>query len=327
VNALDPTHWLAVLRDEYLAEFVSAGGAAVKFAVPGTELPREILWAGLRDAAERLGYQFVLVDAATTKIHLIERVFHELARQVDWDALSYAFLTDLLTRWLAEQGQPLPEPPYELKLSVIAERLDDEEPRVRAEVERRIWRAINRDYAMSQEFRLAMIQLVLARLDPSNDPPLTEAVHQWLRGELQRTSALKKAQIFQKIARHNARHMLFSLAHWLTLAGRSGLVLGLDITRYASPARYAAQAGGNSYTAPAVLDMYEVLRQLIDATDELEHCLVVVLTAPEFLTDETRGLARYDALRLRIGDEVRDRNRANPLAALARLVASPAREG
>lgn len=58
--------------------------------------------------------------------------------------------------------------------------------------------------------------------------------------------------------------------------------------------------------------------------DELEGCLIVVLAGPEFLDDERRGLDRYDAPRLRISDEVRDRHRQNPLASLVRLSADVA---
>jgi hypothetical protein len=73
------------------------------------------------------------------------------------------------------------------------------------------------------------------------------------------------------------------------------------------------------YSSAATLDTYEVLRQFIDGTDELAYCLLVVAAAPSFLQDERRGIHRYDALRLRISDEVHDRRRVNPLASLIRL--------
>jgi hypothetical protein len=172
---------------------------------------------------------------------------------------------------------------------------------------------------MSQEFRLAMIRLCLARLDPNADPDLAQAVKEWLRGELRLISALKRAPIFQKIARHNARHLLHALPHWLRHAGRSGLVLGLDISRCLEAPRRELREQGVYYSTAAVLDSYEVLRQLIDTTDELAFCFVGVLAAPGFLGDERRGYRRYDALYLRLADEVRDRHRQNPLSSLVRV--------
>jgi hypothetical protein len=68
-----------------------------------------------------------------------------------------------------------------------------------------------------------------------------------------------------------------------------------------------------------VLDAYEVLRQFIDATDELRGVLLIGVVPPELMTDESRGLPAYTALQLRVADEVRDRRRANPFAALVRL--------
>src|SRR6266480_2213741 len=69
----------------------------------------------------------------------------------------------------------------------------------------------------------------------------------------------------------------------------------------------------------AVHDAYEVLRQFIDATDELRGVLLLGMVPPELMTDESRGLPAYTALQLRVADEVRDRRRANPFAALVRL--------
>lgn len=62
-----------------------------------------------------------------------------------------------------------------------------------------------------------------------------------------------------------------------------------------------------------------MLRQLIDSTDDLRGVLVLAVVPPELLTDPNRGLPSYTALQLRVADEVRDRRRANPFAALVRL--------
>ena len=165
-----------------------------------------------------------------------------------------------------------------------------------------------------------MIRLCIAQLDPGRASPfLTNAVKEWLRGELRLISTLKEALIFQKVARHNARHMLFSLAHWLKVNGRNGLVLNLDISRYTVSARPKDPGDSFYYSAPATLDAYEVLRQFIDGTDELERCFIAVVASREFLTDPKRGLNRYDTLKLRIWDEVRDRHRQNPFASLIRV--------
>ncbi len=119
-----------------------------------------------------------------------------------------------------------------------------------------------------------------------------------------------------------ARHMLFSLAHWLHLTGRAGLVLILDVSRFMATRRPAELDGTLYYSTAAVLDGYEVLRQFVDVTDELEHGLIAVvapMVAVLSKDQNPRAVEVYPALRFRIADEVRDRNRVNPLASLVRV--------
>ena len=48
----------------------------------------------------------------------------------------------------------------------------------------------------------------------------------------------------------------------------------------------------------------------------------MVVASPAFLSDAARGLDAYQALKLRIFDEVRDVHRDNPLSSLIRLGAA-----
>ncbi len=313
-----PADYLAFLRAEYLADFVRAGGAAVKFVVPldGASLPE---FAGeLAEAARAEGYLFARVDAKEVKVHMVDKLFFDVARQVPWDELART----VVLRALEELRFELPGEgaPLAIETLAAANRYDARE--LRRDLSRRLQQEILGDYLLSQEFRTAMLRLCQAQVDPGAAAQHDRtAVLEWLRGDLRLLSSLKAAGIFQRIGRHSARHLLLSLARWVTLAGRAGLVLDLDITRYAV-ARRGSAGEGLYYTKAAAMDAYEVLRQLIDATDELVSCFVLVGCAPEFLSDDARGLAAYHALKLRIWDEVHDRRRTNPLSALVRV--SPA---
>jgi hypothetical protein len=174
---------------------------------------------------------------------------------------------------------------------------------------------------MAQEFRIAMVRLCQAQLEGGESEALDAAnIKEWLRGDLKLLSALRSALIYQKIARYNARDMFLSLAHWLKLGGKQGLILVLDIERYTLGRKGRLDPDGGLYHGTTLaMDAYEVLRQFIDATDEMESCFLIVIAPPEFLEDEKRGLLRYEALRLRVWDEVRDRRQPNPLSSLIRL--------
>src|SRR6266542_271253 len=166
---MDPNDWLEVIRREYLADFVAAGGAAIKVVVPADAAGRRDVQHRLRAIAEPLGYAFAAVDAETTKIHLIDRLFFEVARQVDWDALARAYLA----RSLAATGYRLPE-------ATEAEELSDgaltitrlaavnnlPEAAFLVDIKRALWNRLLGDHAMARAFRLAMLRLCGAQLDP-----------------------------------------------------------------------------------------------------------------------------------------------------------------
>src|SRR5262249_10316554 len=155
---------------------------------------------------------------------------------------------------------------------------------------------------------------------------------------------LRHAFIYQKIDRHTARTMVLSTAAFARKAGRQGLVVVADISRYACPTslprvrgpREASFVGGgvggvpgeaggggeekrDRYSKAAARDMWENLRQFVDGTDDMEGCLLVFVAGREFLEDDQRGLRGYNALHLRLTDDVRDRRRPNPLAPMVRL--------
>src|SRR6266581_5566753 len=94
--SLGPPAWLEIVGSEYLDDFVREGGAAVKFVIGGSQEIRLEVREGLRDLAGRAGFQFTLVDATATRVHMIDRLFHAVATQVDWDSLAQAFLARLL---------------------------------------------------------------------------------------------------------------------------------------------------------------------------------------------------------------------------------------
>lgn len=308
--------WLTVLRKEYLQGYVRQGGSVVKFAVNADEECGRTLLQGLRQAAEDEGYQFAKADAQYTKIHMVDRLFHKIAKQIDWDGLAFEFVRGLLT----QNGYQIPPSREEFTLQHVASLNDREETLLRRELRTWLERSLYRNSSMCLEFRMAMIRLCLAQLDLGEPNPfLANAVKEWLCGELRLLSSLKEALIFQKVGRHNARHMLASLTAWLRMVGKQGLVLTLDISRYLASKRPAGSDTTFFYSPGAAMDMYEALRQFVDSTDEIEGLMLVVSAPEEFISDTRRGVCRYEALKLRVWDDVRDKYRENPFAPLVHV--------
>lgn len=305
------------LADEYLDSYIADGGAAVKFVVAADPAVADHFSSTVRERAAASGYAAVRVDAVDVRVHMMDQVFFDVARQVDWDALA----AHRVRAAYAAVDFPAPDGGENISVEAVAGHHQVDAGELNRDVNRQLQRAVFHDYAMVREFRVAMLRLCQAQLRTGQ---VTEAEHaavlEWLRGELRQISLLRTAMIFRRIGRLNARQLLFSLAHWLSVNDRAGLLLEIDLRRFGFARRpQLDERHGLYYTKAALLDGYEMLRQLVDNTDELSHCCVLVIAAPEFTTDANRGVDAYQALKLRIHDEVRDRNRDNPFSSLVRV--------
>lgn len=318
--SVELNEWVGLLKKEYLGGFIEGGGAAVKIAV-APPASTSMVASAVEAAALESNCLVARVDAGQTRVHMIDQVFFQVARQVDWDALARACLAALLQKnGIACQAASLHD------MEAIAEANGRQRRDLLNEVNRLIENAILRNYALSREFRTAMAMLCWGVVNPQNVAPTdAEVIVRWLRGEKTALSGLKKVQIYGRVGRHNARLMLASLALWARQSGHSGLVLMLDVQ--AVVRERTLDDTTLRYTRATLLDAYEVLRGFIDDTDETAHLLVVVLAGPGLLDDAKRSVDNYTALKMRIVDEVHDRTRDNPLNAMVRLSGKPEREG
>jgi hypothetical protein len=311
--ALPADAWLGSLRTEYLDRFVREGGAAIKVAVVPSAATSEALTRSLLRDARNAGFMVADVDAASCKVHLLHSLFHEVARQVDWHELARQFVR----RLVLGSGLAVPEDGA-LDVGAVARTSEQDATIVRQDVRLALTRELMRDRGLSRQFRLGMLALCKAILEPDElRVELAAHVRLWLRGELPRVGPLRDAFIYQRVDRHTARTMIVSTAAFVRKAGREGLVVAVDVSRYAL--QRPLDDGRNRYSKSAALDMWETLRQFIDATDDLNGGLFVFVVGREFVEDDQRGLRGYNALHLRLTDDVRDRRRANPLAAMVRI--------
>jgi hypothetical protein len=311
--------WLNLIESEYLRGFVTAGGAAIKFAI-GDDNHLASLQRHLAQISERHELSYVQIDAATTRLHMIQDVFFAIARAFDWDAMVQRFVEALFDR----QGCEWPRPGKAAPVQEVAERNRIDVTLLRRDFHRWLTAEVMRDAGMTQDFRVAMTLLCQRRLEPENTQPgITSPVLEWLRGELPRIGALQGTFITAKITRHNGRAMLRSLCRWLRLCGRRGLCVALDIRQLGRTG--AAIGNGLRYSPAAVMDGFEVLRQLIDDIEHFAGLMLVVLADEALIGDDPkRSVGAYQALKMRIWDDVRPEGRDNPLAPLVRL-AGPTR--
>lgn len=315
VGTIGAYEYLEFVEREYLAGYIGHGGAAVKVLSVGDDAERLRLASGFAGFGDR--FEHATVDAATTRIHLVDQVFAAIARQLDWVGLAERVVRSALER----AAFPPPEEHESIDLAAIARHHDVDPAELYRSVRRAIEQMVLRDTELSHEFRVAMLRLCQERLG-RGDVSATEreTVIGWLHGEKLPAADLRRVGLRTKVNRYNARPLLLSLTRWLRIAGRSGLVLHMDLDRLAMARRPpVGLRDGFYYSKAMILDAYELVRQMVDATDETEGLFVAVQLPPLLVNDEARGLPAYTALQLRVAGEVRDRLRPNPYAALVRI--------
>ncbi|MCY7419077.1 MAG: DUF2791 family P-loop domain-containing protein [Chloroflexi bacterium] len=313
---IPPADWAAFVDREYLADFVPAGGAALKFGVRTDGGSIGALADLLADAASRRGLLVARVDAAATRLHLADQFLFAVASQIDW-ADSVDRVIGTLANDAGYQAAGPGEEPLFRRLAVA----NDIEPEIiQMDLRRAIAARVLKDRRLSRDFRVAMTGLALARLSGGPEEQATfETITDWLTGRNRALSAVKPYQIHARISRTNARYIFESLLLWITSAGHPGLLVLLDISRLGVPRNPRDER--HFYTRAGLMDAYELLRQFIDSTDRLESCLIAVLADASFLDEEPwgRGFGAYQALKARVIDEVRDAVLVNPLASLVRI--------
>lgn len=311
--SIAPGEWIGLLQREYLHSFVADGGAAVKIAVASPENAPALL-NNVAAMAQSEGYCVARVDSSVTRVHMIDQIFYEVARQIDWDKAVNHWLRDLLQN----NGILVPNEQALQETEAIALANGRQRHELLQEINRLIENALVQNYRLNREFRTALAMLCRNIINPQNVSPAdAELIKQWLCGHKCNLSALHRLQIYGRIGRHNARWLLASLFFWLPQADYRGLVLLLDLNAVVQ--ERAAEATTVRYTRNSLLDTYEVLRQFIDDTDEMTHLLLIAVAGPGLLDDPRRNVDNYTALKLRIVDEVHDRSRSNPLNAMVRL--------
>ncbi len=318
-NTLGLQEWLEVIREEYLQGFVKDGGTSIKFAVPGGNGLGPLLKDTFTNMASSLDYLVVSIDSGETRVHMPQEIFFSIAAQVDWRLLARRVIL-LLAEDIGYRTDTINPQGESAILVAISDANSVEENLIGLELRRRLPGAVTQNVNMSKDFRLAMTHLCLTEMGGAGQNPEAPALIEWLTGLNRRVSNVRAYSIYNSIVRTNARHFFESLLYWVRYVGYSGTAIILDNSRVTL--RRNPRDGLRFYSRSAVMDHYEHLRELIDGTDRLEGFFMIVLANDDFLDDDPagKGFSIYQALRGRIADEVRDRNQANPMATLVRLV-------
>jgi len=306
--------WIRVIENEYFGEFLELGGSCIKFIVGEEALAtscRERLWA----IAERRGMSGVLVRSDETRVHMIQDVFFAIVRSLDLASNVRSAAQRLLT----DAGYRWPAAATAVSFDELARHNEVDRLFIKREIEKRLTEEIMENRRMAQDFRVAIMRLIYGVFDTriGSRSEESDILLGWMGGTIKGRAGLGALGIAGPIGRHNARAMMRSLLHWRRRSVGGGLLLWIDLVglwMHGAPVRY---------TPSAALDLFEVLRQLIDDIESFEGLLCVVSVPPRFLDefDLKYSIHTYLALKARLWSDVRPKDRDNPLAPLVELQA------
>lgn len=323
-NTIPLKDWFRFIDKEYLSTYVKAGGSSVKFVVTPEELKAD-LYATVEARCTALDYEVIKLDAKyklgekfrEMRAYMPQDIFFGLARQLDWRRLARRFSL----RRAAKLGFLVDgiDPDIPGVFDAIAEINNLSPNSVIREIRPEFEKSVALNPAMAKDFRVCMTHLCL--LEYGSGDYNGQLLLDWLTGYNTRISNVRRFSIYSSINRATARHFIESALYWVRYAGCAGTVILFDNSRVTVVRN--PKDGLKYYTRAMTLEHYQLLRQFVDRVDELEGSLLVVVTNSDFLNEapdrRSRGYGIYPALQYRVMDDVRDRNRVNPLSSLIRL--------
>src|SRR5260370_29580252 len=101
---IGPQKWLDIFERDYVACFVREGGAATKVLVVEPALATELA-RRLSEVADRDGLLTAYLDQTVHRVYYMDRLFNEVAKQIDWLRLA----SDFMRGALRSHGYAMPD--------------------------------------------------------------------------------------------------------------------------------------------------------------------------------------------------------------------------
>lgn len=287
-------------NNHYLSSFIKDGGSKIKFLTgrPGAGKTHTLML--LSEKAKGDGYLTANLSAAETPLYTFLEWYKAILASLDIQSI----IKKCSQKIIASMGfSPTEIPSDETFRDYLCNNGAGDALTLR-QLRNELRQAFLDNPHMDNNFALAISMLTGSVLDyPQLDEQSKALVYLWLNGDTSMKLTQIKALGFSpyRITKYNARHMLRSLIEVIVFAGYTGLVVTVD--------NLESLLGNSSmdavhYTKMRRDDTFESIRELIDAIDSFHHVLFVFASRKELFDDENHGIKTYQALWMRIQNEV-----------------------
>ena len=288
------------LSEHYLVGYLPDGGSKIKFVTgrPGsgkTHFSRCVL----REAKE-LGYLTVSFSAKDVWLHDFREIYLEIQRQCSIEAVLDACAKQIV-REMGYDPKTLGE--GKRFIDYLSER-GESDALSKGEIRSALRKYFTRNPLLDNGFAACCSLLTGDILGyPVLEPANRELILAYLDGD----KTVKNAQMrslgihVSGVTRYNARNLLRSLCEVIHLGGHPGLLVTIDDMEMLMN---RGRDEPMNYTRLRREDAYESIRQLIDDIDSMRYVMFLFCADRELMDNENYGMRSYQALWLRIQNEV-----------------------
>ncbi len=306
-------------REKYLQEYIRNGGSKIKFVTGRSGSGKSHFLRLMTSIAGEENYKTVRFSARDVWMHDFKEIYVEIFRQCD----IMECLKAVSRRLIREMGFDDRDISEGMKFIDYLSQNGMGDALTKREIRAQLRQLFLDNPMMDNNFALACSMLTGSILGyPILEGQNQELLLSWLEGDRSvKLSQLRAMDFYpSRITKYNARHMLRSLAELIRMGGYSGLFIAIDdmeilISRSSLEPVH--------YTKMKREDTYESIRQLIDDIDSMKNIMFVYAFDRELIDDENAGLKSYQALWMRIQNEIvgESFNRFTDMADLDRLAA------
>jgi len=287
-------------QEKYLQEYILQGGSKIKFVTGQSGSGKTHLLELMSLIAEKENYVTAHFSANNIWIHDFKEIYLEVFRQSD----IMECLRRCGNRIVTEMGFDYEEIPQGMTFMDYLSQHDLGDAITKREIRNQLKDMFLKNPLIDNNFALACSLITGSLLGhPLLEEQNKEMLVSWLEGDKSvklpglRALGLSPA----KITKYNARHMLRSLSEVIRLAGYSGLFITVDNLEILL-SRSSLQP--IRYTRLRREDTYESIRQLVDDIDSMKNIMFVFAFDRELLDNDNAGLKSYQALWMRIQNEI-----------------------
>ena len=285
---------------QYLESYIPEGGSKIKFVTGHRGSGKTHLLQLLESAAEERRFLTVSFSANDVWLHDFREVYLAVLKRCDLTAVLRCCADSIIR----EMGyDPKAVSKGKTLIDYLAER-NEADPLSKSTIRTALRQRFTQNPLLDNCFAACCALLVG---DILGHPTLEASERDMIIAFLHGDKTVKASQMRalgitpSKVTKYNARYLLRSLAELVHMSGYAGMLIAIDdMERLMNRSTEEVIR----YTKTKREDAYESIRQLIDDIDSMRYLLFILSFDRELIDHESYGLKSYQALWMRIQNEI-----------------------